>query len=337
MDTESICAAAAAGARSPLRLFAAMLACAALAAASTPVHGQNFPIKPIRVIVPVTPSGGTDMLARLIAAKLQERLGQPVVVENKPGAGGMIGHDYVAKSAPDGYTVMVMSNAITMVQSVYKSLPYDVMRDFAPIGIGATVPVVVVVANKVPVNTINELVSYAKANPDKLSYGTPGVGTPHHLATEWFMHMTGGRMFHVPYKGAAGMLANLLTGEVHVAFAAFPSAVPHVRAGKIRAIGIAERERLAQFKELPTVKESLPDYVVNMWFGMVAPAGTPDAVVNRLSEEQLTILNQPETRERLAGMGFDSNPSSAAEMRRIMATEIARWGTVAKAAGIEPK
>ena len=319
------------------KLFGALLAGALLGATSVSVLAQKFPSKPIRIIVPVTPSGGTDVFARILGNKLQERLGQPVIVENKPGAGGIIGHDYVAKSVPDGYTLLVMSNAITMVQWVSKSLPYEVMKDFAQVGIGSTVPVVVVVANKLPVHSISELIAYAKANPGKLSYGTPGVGTPHHLATEWFMSMTGTNMFHVPYKGAAGMLANLLSGEVHVAFGALSSSVPHIRSGKIRGIAIAEHKRLPEFKDLPTVNEVLPAYEVNMWFGTLAPAGTPDAIVNLLSEEQRTILNAREMRERLAGLGFDSNPTSPAEMRQIMSTEITRWGKVAKAAGIRPQ
>ncbi len=313
-----------------------LIAVAMTGIAAVPAMADSFPSKPIHVIVPVTPSGGTDVYARLLSAKLQERLGQPFIVENKPGAGGIIGHEFVAKSAPDGYTLLMMSNAITMVQSVSKSLlAYDVLKDFSPIGVGATVPVVVVVANKVPVNSIAELIAYAKANPDKLSYGSPGVGTPHHLATLWFMNMTGARMFHVPYKGAAGMLASLITGELDVAFAALTSAAPHIRAGKIRAVAVAEHQRLAPFKDLPTVSESLPGYEVNMWFGTLAPGGTPDAVANRLSTEQRTILNEPEMRERLANLGFDSNPSSPAEMRQIMATEVARWTKVAKAAGIQ--
>ena len=320
-----------------MRLLIALLAGAVLAATGASALAQNFPSKPIHIIVPVTPSGGTDVFARILGLKLQERLGQPVIVENKPGAGGIIGHEFVAKSVPDGYTLLVMSNAITMVQSVSKSLPYDVAKDFAPVAIGATAPVVVVVANKIPVHSINELIAYAKANPGKLSYGTPGIGTPHHLATEWFMNMTGIEMFHVPYKGAAGMLANLLSGEVHVAFAALTSAIPHIRAGKIRGIAVAEHQRLSQLKEVPTVSESLPGYEVNMWFGTLAPAGTPEAIVALLSGEERTILNAPEMRERLAGLGFDSNPSSQAEMRQIMSTEIARWNKVAKAVGIQPQ
>ena len=308
-----------------------------LALLASGAWSQSFPSKPIRIIVPFTPGGGNDLLARAVGQKLQERLGQPVIVENKPGAGGNIGAEFVAKSAPVGHTLLVGQNGLTMLPWLSKSLPFDVMKDFTPIGIGATVPMVMVVANKLPVNSINELIAYAKANPGKLSYATPGIGAPHHLATELFMGMTGTKMVLVPYKGASGMLADLISGEVHVMIGALNSAIPLFRAGKIRAIGVAERQRLPQFKDLPTVSESLPGYEVNIWFGLLAPAGTPDAVVNLLSDEQRAIVNIPEVREHLARVSLFSNPTSAAEMRRIMTVDLEKWGKVVKAAGIQPQ
>ncbi len=315
-------------------LFRVLLACAFLAVAA-PAWAQNFPNRPIRIIVAVTPGGGLDLFGRIIGQKLQERLGQPVIVENKPGAGGITGVEFAAKSVPDGYTLLVMTNAFSMVPWASKSLPYDFMKDFAPIGIGATTPVVVVVTEKLPLKSINELIAYAKANPGKLSYATPGVGTLHHLVTELFMDMTGTKMFHVPYKGAsAGMLADLMSGEVHVVFSSLGSAFPSSVRGKIRLIGVAEHQRLPQFRDVPTVNESLPGYEVNFWYGLLAPAGTPEPILNLLAEEQRTILNMPEVRERLAGVGFDTNPTFPAEMRQIMAAEIAKWAKVVKAAGM---
>jgi len=318
-------------------MFAALIAGTLLAVAAAPVLAQGFPSKPLRIIVPFTPGGGNDVFGRSIAQKLQERLGQPAVVENKPGAGGNIGAEFVAKSAPDGYTLLVTQSGITMVPWVSKSVPFDVLKDFAPLGIGATQPMVMVVANNVPANSINELIAYAKANPGKLSYATPGVGTPHHLTTEMFMGMTGTKMVHVPYKGASGMLADLMSGEVHVMIGALNSAIPLFQAGKIRALGVAERQRLPQFKDLQTVNESLPGYEANIWYGLMAPAGTPDAITNKLSEEQRAIVNLPAVREHLARVGMDSNPTSAAEMRQIMTTELDKWGKVVKAAGIQPQ
>lgn len=298
---------------------------------------QGYPNKPIKIIVPFTPGGGNDVFARTVGQKLWERLGQPVVVENKPGAGSIVGAEFVAKSSPDGYTLLIAAKGLTLVPWVSKSPPFDVIKDFAPVGIGATQPMVAAVANSLPVKSINELIVYSKTNPRKLSYGTPGFGTLQHLATERFMHLTGTKMVQVPYKGAAGILTDLMSGEIQVMFGALNSAVPLMQSGRIRAIAVAEHQRLPQFKDLPTVNESLPGYEENHWFGLLAPAGTPEAVVNKLSDEQQTIVNMPDVRERLAGVGMDSNPTSAAEMRKIMTTELAKWGQLVRLAGIQPQ
>ena len=316
-------------------MLATLLAGAMLAATTASVLAQSFPSKPNRMIVPFSPGGAVDVFGRAVGQKLQERLGQPVIVENKPGAGGNIGTEFVARSAPDGYTVLVTQDAISAAPWLYKSLPFDVMKDFAPIGIGAALPMAVVAANKLPVTSISELIAYGRANPGKLSYATPGIGTPHHMATEWFMHRTGIAMVHVAYKGSAGILPDLMSGEVQVVFGALNWAAPLVQAGKIRLIAVAERRRLPQFKDVPTVNETLPEFEVKLWFGLMAPAGSPDAVVTLLSDEQRTIVNTPEVRERLAGMGFYSNPTSAAEMRQTMIADFERFGTVVKAAGIQ--
>jgi len=298
---------------------------------------QGYPTKPIKIIVPFTPGGGNDVFGRTIGQKLWERLGQPVVVENKPGGGSIVGANFVSKSAPDGYTILVFPIGLTLVPLVAKSPPFDVIRDFAPVGVGVTQPMVVAVANTVPARSINELVAYVKDRPGKLYYATPGVGTTQHLATEWFMSMTGTKMVQVPYKGAAGVLTDLMSGAVHVMFGALNSAVPLIQSAKIRAIGVAEHRRLPQFKDLPTVAESLPGYEQNIWYGLAVPAGTPDAIVNRLSDEQRLIVSMSDVRDRLAGLGMDSNPSSAAEMRQTILAEIAKWSKVIKTAGIEPQ
>ena len=310
-----------------------LLVLAALCGSSA--WSQGYPGRPIKIVVPFTPGGGNDVFGRAIGEKLRERLGQPVVVENKPGAGSIVGADFVAKSVPDGYTLLVAQQALILLPLVSRSLPFDVLKDFAPVGIGATQPMVVAVANSLPVKSINELIAYAREHPGKLSYATPGIGTPQHLATEWFMNMTGTQMVQVPYKGAAGILTDLISGEVHVMFGALNSAVPFILAGKIRAIGVAERQRLPQFKDVPTVNESLPGYLQTHWYGLMAPAGTPDTILNKLSDEQRAIVNMPDVRERLARVGMDSNPSSAAEMRQKITTELEIWGKVVKAAGIQ--
>jgi len=297
--------------------------------------GQNFPSKPIRIIVPFTPGGGNDVYARAVGAKLSERLGQPVVVENKPGAGGNVGAELVAKSPPDGHTLLLAQNGLTMVPHLTRNMPFDVMKDLVPVGIGATLPLGVALNNNVPARNMAELLAHIKANPGKLAYATPGVGTPHHLATEWFLNLTGTQMVMVPYKGAAGMLTDLISGEVQVLFGALNSMLPHHRAGKLRIIALAERERHPAFKELPNVNETVPGYETGFWFGLMAPANTPEAIIGRLSDEQRAIVAMADVRERLAGAGFDTRPTNAAEMRRIMVTELDRWGKVVRDARIK--
>ena len=317
--------------------FRAICASAMLCAAAASALAQGFPSKPIRIIVAFGPGGGNELFARAVGEKMRERLGQPVLVEIKPGAAGNIAAEFVARSAPDGHTLLVAQSGLTMQPWLSKSLPFDVIRSFAPVGIGATVPMVVVVTNKLPVTSINELIAYARANPGKLSYATPGIGSPHHLAVELLMNMTQTRMVQVPYKGASAMLTDLISGEVHLMIGAINSAIPFFRAGKIRAIAVPERQRLPQFRDLPTVNESLPGYEVNIWFGLMVPAGTPDALVNLLSGEMRTIVSLPDVRESLTRAGLDSNPTSPAEMSRIMTSEIEKWGKVVKAAGIQPQ
>lgn len=318
-------------------MFVALVAGAMLMGTDVSVWAQGFPNKPIRMIVPFSPGGAVDAFGRTVSQKLQDRLGQPVIVENKPGAGGNIGAEFVIRSAPDGYTLLVTQDALSAAPWLYKSLSFDVMKDLAPVGIGAALPMAVVVTNKLPVTSINELIASGRANPGKLYYATPGIGTPHHMTTELFMHRTGVKMVHVAYKGSAGILPDLMSGEVQVVFGALNWAAPLVQAGKIRLIAVAERQRLPQFKDVQTVNESLPGFETKLWFGLMAPAGTPDAVVTLLSDEQRTIVNTPEVRERLASMGFYGNPTTPAEMRQIMFADFERFGTVVKAAGIQPQ
>jgi len=313
--------------------FSAICASAMLCAAAASALAQGFPSKPIRIIVAFGPGGGNELFARAVGEKMRERLGQPVLVEIKPGAAGNIAAEFVARSAPDGHTLLVAQSGLTMQPWLSKSLPFDVVRSFAPVGIGATVPMVVVVTNKLPVTSINELIAYARANPGKLSYATPGIGSPHHLAVELLMNMTQTRMVQVPYKGASAMLTDLISGEVHLMIGAINSAIPFFRADKIRAIAVPERQRLPQFRDLPTVNESLPGYEVNIWFGLMVPAGTPDALVNLLSGEMRTIVNLPDVRESLTRAGLDSNTTTPAEMSRIMTSEIEKWGKAVAISG----
>lgn len=302
---------------------------------TTAALAQGYPNRVIRIIVPFTPGGGNDVFARIVGQKLQERLGQPVIVENKPGAGGNIGIDAVAKSAPDGYTLLLANNGFTTAPFLTKNLPFDVMKDLSPIGIGVSIPMALAVANTIPVKTVPELVSYAKANPGKLSYATPGLGTPHHLSMELFMSMTGTQFVQIPYKGAATMLTDLISGEVHVLNGALNSMLPHVQSGRIRIIALGTRHRNSIFKDVPTVAESVPGYEVGIWYGLMAPAGTPEDILAKLSREQQAIVNLPDVRERLAAQGFESFATSPATMRTTMKSEMEKWGKVIKDAGIK--
>ncbi|MCX7154445.1 MAG: tripartite tricarboxylate transporter substrate binding protein [Proteobacteria bacterium] len=315
--------------------FLAGLLALLLSGAGTAVFAQAYPNKPIRIIVPFTPGGGNDVYARTVGQKLSERLGQPVIVENKPGAGGNIGAELVARSAPDGYTLLLAQNGLTMAPFLSKSLPFDVMKDLAPIGIGVNLPMGLAVATSIPVKSVPELIAYAKANPGKLLYATPGIGTPHHLSTEMFLSMTGTTMVQVPYKGAAGMLPALMTGEVQVLFGALNSMLPHIQSGKIRGLALGDRQRNPILKDLPTVAETVPGYESVFWFGLMAPGGTPEAILNKLSEEQRVIVNLPDVRERLSKLGFEPNATTPNETRRIFTEELEKWGKVVRDAGIK--
>jgi len=308
---------------------------ALLALMSMSAAAQSYPDRAIRLVVPFSAGGGTDTFGRILAGKLQERLGQSVVVENKPGAGGNIGADIVAKSNADGYTLLLAQDSLAIAPWLYKSLSFDVMKDFAPIGVGVFMPMVLVVANNVPVKSVSELISYAKANPDKLSYGTPGMGTAHHLNFESFLKQTGMKMVHIPYKGASGMVADLASGNVDVAFGALSSVLTLVESGKVRAIAVAAKERAPQMPHVPTIDETVPGYRANVWFGLMAPRGTPADITNRLSEEQKAIVNSPDVKTRLSDIGYEINPTSPEEMQRIMTSEYDKWGALIKEVNIK--
>jgi tripartite-type tricarboxylate transporter receptor subunit TctC len=302
---------------------------------ATPAFGQAYPTKLVRIVVPFTPGGGNDVYARTIAAKLQERFGQPVIVENKPGAGGNIGAEHVAKSAPDGHTLLVAQNGLTMNPWVTPNLPFDVEKDFAPVGISLTLPLGVVVNPASPIKSLPDLIAHAKAQPNSLSYAIPGIGTPQHLATELFLSMTGTKMVAVPYKGAAGMIADLMGGQIHVLFGALNSILPHMQSGKLRGIGVGNRERLPYLPEVPAIAEALPGYEAGFWFGLLAPAGTPEPILNKLSEEVRIVVTMPDVVQRLKAVGFDINPGTPAQMRAVIKADLEKWGKVVKEAGIK--
>ena len=312
--------------------LSALLFCLPLLAQS-----QSFPSKPIRLIVPFQAGGGNDLLARIISQKFLEKWGQPVVVDNKPGAGGNLGADFVAKAPPDGYTLLLGTNSLAINPSVFAKMPFDTQRDFAPVAMIATTPFYVVANNKLPVENIAGLIAYARANPGKLSYATPGIGTPHHLGAELFKSVTGTYMVHIPYRGSIPALTDVIGGQVDVMWATVNVALPMVASGKVRGLALAEPKRTAALKEVPVVAETLPGYEVNAWYGIFAPAGTPATIVQQLSQELQQIFRQPDIQARLLPLGYEIATDNAEKTREILARDLEKWRKVVKAAGIRPE
>ena len=314
--------------RSALTLLAGMLALTLGASASA----QTYPNKPIRLVVTFPSGGAPDILARLFSEKAQ--LGQPVVVDNKPGAGGNIGADFVAKSAGDGYTLVLGTVGTHSINgSLYEKMPYDMVKNFSPVSLIASAPNLLVVNNNVPVKTVPEFVAYLKANPDKLSFGSPGVGTSVHVSGELFKSMTGTKMTHVPYKGRQFAIPDLVGGSIQLMFDNMPSALPMAREGKIRAIAVTTAKRSSAAPDIPTIAESIPGFEATTWFAMFAPAGTPKPVVDKLNAEVVRVFRLPEVAERLKTLGLEAVLSSPEELAAYQASEIVKWTKVVKDSG----
>ncbi len=321
-----------------LHLFLAALGAVLLG--SSVSQAQDYPSKPIRIIVPYTAGGSSDYVARTVAARLQENLKNPVVVENKPGGNAQIGCDYVAKSAPDGYTLLLAGlTTHAAAPALYKKLPYDTIKDFTPITNVIESPLVVVVHPEVHANTLKEFVALAKANPGKLNYGSAGVGNTLHLAGETFRMVTATDLVHVPYKGASQALGDLLGGRIQVMFDLPQTPLANIQAGKLRALAVTGSERLALLPGVPTTAEAgVPGFTFGTWIGLVAPAGTPSSIVNRLHAEIVKAAMQPDVREAFAKMAMLVAPSASPEAfaKKIQA-ETERLAKVIRAAGIQPE
>jgi tripartite-type tricarboxylate transporter receptor subunit TctC len=316
-----------------------LAACAVLVTAvlafAFPAQADTFPSRTVKLVVPFPPGGPLDATGRAIAQKLTEAWGQSVIVENKPGAGGNIGADYVAKSAPDGYTVVMGALSTHAVNpSLYPKMPFDAQRDFAPITLVAITPNVLVVNPSLPVHSVKELIAYAKANPGKLSFGSGSIGSAGHLAGELFKVDAGVDMVHVPYKGAAPAMQGLLAGDTQLMFDNLASAMSQVKAGKLRALAVTTAERSKLVSDLPTMAEAgVPGFDISTWYGLLAPAGTPPDLIAKWNADVTKILSAPEMRERLATQGAEAAPDSPADFAKFIASELVKYAKIVKASG----
>ena len=300
-------------------------------------RADDYPTHPVTLIVPYTPGGSTEILARIVAQRLERRLGQSVIVENKPGAGTVIGSTMVAKAAPDGYTLLMATPTPMAINvRVHKELPYDPATDFVPLVMVAQAPFVLIVNPSLPVKSVQELIDYAKQRPGQLSYGSGGVGAPHHLYAELLKSMTGIQLTHVPYKGSLPALNDVVAGHIELMFCDVPPASGMIQSGRVRALGVSIKSRLAAFPDIPPIAEAgVPGFDVAGWFMVVAPARTPPAIVERLHRELRGVLAAPEIREQIVKLSLVPLDSpSVDEMKAFVKSEIVRWGKVVEAAGI---
>ena len=317
-------------------LAPALLVAGLLAASLSPAAAQGYPSRPVHLIVPFAPGGFTDVVARILGQKLSLTLGQQFIVENKAGAGSTIGTDFVAKAAPDGYTLLMVSSTHVISPWIYKSLPYDPIRSFAVISKLVDSPYVLLVNPKVPARNVQEFIALAKAAPDTIHYASSGNGSSQHLMGGLFVALTGAPLVHVPYKGSSGAASDLVAGVVESSFAGVPNALAQVPAGRLRALAVTTARRAPQLPDVPTMQEAgVPGYEASVWLALLAPAGTPRDIVGKLNTEVAKVLNAPDTRKALHDAGVESTPSTPEAMSAYMAQEMARWGKVVKDAGIK--
>jgi tripartite-type tricarboxylate transporter receptor subunit TctC len=311
-----------------MKLFLMLMLWVGVAAA------QTYPGKPIRLVVPFPPGGSNDIVGRTFAQQLGERLGQPVVVDNRGGAGGTIGTDIAAKSAPDGYTLLLISVAHAFNQSMYKKLPYDAEKAFVPVAILGTGPVALTVHPSLPVNSVSELIELAKTKPGVLNIASAGIGSFQHMSSELFKLHAKINIVHIPYKGGGPAMADTIAGQAHLMLASFIQVIPHVKSGKLKLLGTSGAKRNALFPDVPTIAETLPGYEATNWWGIIAPAGTPQPIIDRLHKELNSILSSQETQKRLESEGAEAVRMSSAEFGRFITAETVKWAKVVKEAGI---
>jgi tripartite-type tricarboxylate transporter receptor subunit TctC len=317
-----------------LRLFALLaLACAAPLAAA-----QAWPAKPVKIVVPFPAGGPTDVLTRALSDKLHSALGQPVVVENKPGAGGTIGADFVAKSAPDGYTLVMATGSTHSVGPYLGKVPYDPQKDFTPIVHVGSATNLLLVSPVLGIDTVGDLIAYARRNPGKLNYSTSGIGSVAHLTSEMFAAMAGVKLVHVPYKGTQLSIPDLMSGQVSMLFENVMTAKPHVDSKRLKGLGISSLQRSSLMPDIPTIAESgLPGFESWNWFGVMGPAGTPRAVVERVNAEMNRIVTDPAIKERFAQLGFETAGGTPSEFAALIASEAQKWSKVIRDANVKPE
>jgi len=300
------------------------------------VHAQTYPVKPIRLIAPFSPGASTDVVGRLLAAKLTESWGQTVIVENRAGAGGIVGAAYVAKSPPDGYTLLMGSVGSLGTIGLRKNPPYDPVRDFAPITLGVRAASALVVHPSLPVTSVKQLIAFARAHPGELNYASSGVGSPSHLAMEFFNSLAGVQTVHIPFKGPAEATTELLTGRSHIIIQSAVSTLAHLQSGRLRVLATTGSTRMTELPAVPTMMEAgLPGYEVYVWYGVLAPAGTPPEIVTRLNHELVRIFNLPDVKAKLLAQGGELATGTPAEFTEFIRNDVAKWNKVIRAAKME--
>jgi tripartite-type tricarboxylate transporter receptor subunit TctC len=299
---------------------------------------QPYPTRPIRLVVASSAGGASDILARMLGQKLAEELGQQVVIDNRGGASGVIGTDIVSKAMPDGYTLLIIQPSLTINPSMIRKLPYDAIRDFAPVSLVVDAAQIMTVNPSVPAKNVKDLIALAKSRPGQLMFGSPGVGTSPHLTAELFKVKTGVDMPQVPFKGSGPAFVSLISGEVSAAFSTVLSAMPHIKSGKIRALGVTTLKRVQVVPEVPTIAESgVPDFETSQWFGILAPAGTPRRIVDRLYQALLRGSTSPDVKDRLTAQAVEVVNKKPEEFASVIKRELVQWAQVIKAAGIRPQ
>lgn len=319
------------------RTILALMAALAFTAVPCVAAEAPYPVKPLRIIVPWPPGGGNDLLGRTVAEKLKDQLGQPVMVENKPGASGNIGAEQAARSAPDGYTILLALNSVTINPSLYKAIPFDIQKDLVPLGIVGMMPMVLIVHPSVPATKVTELVAYVKANPGKVNYGSAGIGSPQHLAMAMLLNSTGTHMLHVPYKGASPIMPAIVSNDVQVAFNGISPTLPFLKNSRVRAVATSGANRTLALQDVPTIAEAVPGYDCSQWYGFMVPSGVPEPIRANLAEAIRSAVMLPDVRGRLEGVGFEIRPQSALQMRELIRADLVKWAKVVKDAGIQPE